>query len=83
MTKVLARVNDPILATVWRDLLVSAGIRAEVTGRAMNSIYGFVPTLGDVELLVADDDYDEARRLLADIQAGRVVDDPEEPADRG
>jgi len=77
MTRVLARVNDPILATVWRDLLVSAGIRAEVTGRAMNSIYGFVPVIADVELIVADEDYDEAARLLADIKAGRVVDDPE------
>ena len=80
MTRVLARLNDPILATVWRDLLVSAGIRAEVTGQAMNNIYGYVPTLGDVELIVADDDYDEARRLLADIQAGRAVDDPDEPS---
>jgi len=79
MSRVLARMNDPILATVWRDLLVSAGIRAEVTGRAMNSIYGFVPTLGDVELIVADEDYDEAGRLLADIRAGRAVDDPEGP----
>ncbi len=81
MTKVLARVSDPILATVWRDLLVSAGIRTELTGRAMNSVYGFVPVIGDVELIVADEDYEEAGRLLADIQAGRVVDDPETPGE--
>lgn len=81
MTRVLARLNDPILATVWRDLLVSGGIRAEVTGRAVNNLYGFVPVIGDVELIVADEDYDEAARLLADIKAGRVIDDPETPAD--
>jgi hypothetical protein len=77
MTRVLARVRDPILATVWRDLLVSAGVRAEVTGRAMNDLYG----IGAVELIVADEDYDEAERLLADIRAGRSVDDPETPGD--
>jgi len=77
MTRVLARVGDPILATVWRDLLVSAGLRAEVTGRALNDLYG----IGGVELIVADEDYDEAERLLADIRAGRDVDDPEQPGE--
>jgi hypothetical protein len=32
VSKVLARLTGPILATVWRDLLVSADIPAEVTG---------------------------------------------------
>jgi hypothetical protein len=77
MTRVLARVGDPILAAVWRDLLVSAGLRAEVTGRALNDLYG----VGGVELIVADEDYDEAERLLADIRAGRAVDDPEQPGE--
>jgi hypothetical protein len=79
VTRVLARLTDPILATVWRDLLVSAGIPAEVTGRAMNAVYAYIPSMGDVELIVRDEDYDEARRLLADVQAGAAVDDPDSP----
>jgi hypothetical protein len=79
VTKVLARTTDPILATVWRDLLVSAGVPAEVTGRAMNAVYADIPSLGTVEVIVRDEDYDEARLLLADVQAGAAIDDPESP----
>jgi len=76
MTRVLARLHDPVLATVWRDLLVSAGIPAEVTGRNMNAVYGGLPA---VTLIVRDEDYDEARRLIADVEAGEAIDDPESP----
>ena len=79
MTRVLATLTDPILATVWRDLLVSAGIPAEVTGQAMSGVYAHIPVLGSVEIIVRDEDYDEARRLLADVQAGAAIDDPDAP----
>ncbi len=79
MTRVVATLTDPILATVWRDLLVSAGIPAEVMGRAMNAVYAYIPSMGAVTIIVRDEDYDEARLLLADVQAGAAIDDPDAP----
>ena len=79
MSRVVASLVDPILATIWRDLLVSAGIPAEITGRAMNSVYAYIPSMGAITIVVRDEDYDEARRLLADLQAEAVVDDPDSP----
>jgi hypothetical protein len=79
VTRVLATLPDPILATVWRDLLVSAGIPAEVTGRAMNAVYAHIPAISAVQIIVRDEDYDEARRLLAEMQADAAIDEPDEP----
>lgn len=79
MSRVVASLVDPILATIWRDLLVSAGIPAEITGRAMNSVYAYIPSMGAITIVVRDEDYDEARRLLADLQTDAVVDDPDSP----
>ena len=79
MSKVVANLVDPILATIWRDLLVSAGIPAELTGLAMHSVYAYIPSMGAITIVVRDEDYDEARRLLADLQADAAVNDPDSP----
>ena len=79
MSRAVANLVDPVLATIWRDLLVSAGIPAELTGGAMNSVYAHIPTMGAITIVVRDEDYDEARRLLAALQADDAVDDPDSP----
>jgi hypothetical protein len=35
--------------------------------------------MGAITIIVRDEDYDEARRLLADLQADAAGDDPESP----
>jgi hypothetical protein len=77
VSKVVASLVDPVLATIWRDLLMSAGIPAELTGRAMSAVYAYIPSMGAITIIVRDEDYDEARRLLADLQADAAVDDPD------
>jgi hypothetical protein len=78
MTRIVASTTEPLLAMMWRDLLESAGIPAQVAGAA-SSVYPGLPQLGAAEVIVRDEDYDEARRLLDEAQAG-TSDTPHEPS---
>jgi hypothetical protein len=68
--KELLRSADPVRMSFLEALLAEAGIEALVLDRNMNATWGnaFPP-----RLMVDDDDYAQARRLL--IQAGEMTDD--------
>ena len=63
MTRIIAQTPDPVLAALWLGVLQRAGIPAYLADQHMNAVYpGGV--LGGISLVVKDEDYDEARRLL-------------------
>lgn len=68
--KELLRSADPVRMSFLEALLAEAGIEALVLDRNMNATWGnaFPP-----RLMVDDDDYAQARRLL--IQVGEMTDD--------
>jgi hypothetical protein len=58
--------HDEIEADLIKDFLRSCGIECVVQGRMVPSIYpGFVGDLGKREILVLEDDAEDARELLA------------------
>jgi hypothetical protein len=68
--KELLRSADPVRVSFLEAVLAEAGIEVLVLDRNMNATWGAAfPT----RLMVADDDYAQARRLL--IQAGEMIAD--------
>ena len=61
----IATFGDPTSAHVARLKLESAGIRCFVVDENMGVLYGAVTT-GGVKLQIAESDYREAERVLAD-----------------
>jgi len=61
MSRTVAATRDPVLAALWRGLLERAGIPAFLADQQVNALYGGVL---NIEVVVRDEDYDEARRLL-------------------
>jgi hypothetical protein len=61
----LLRSNDPVLMSFAKSLLVDAGIEHNVTDSHMSVIEGSIGALPS-RILVSDDEYDTAHRLLAD-----------------
>ncbi len=68
--KELLRSADPVRMSFLEALLAEAGIEAMVLDRNMNATWGdaFPP-----RLMVGDDDYAQARRLL--VEAGEIADE--------
>lgn len=77
-TRVLAEELDLTTATSLRELLESGGIAAELVGGHETTFPG-TPQMGGYGIMVAATDYDEARRLVDQLEheAGR-----EPPQDR-
>jgi len=67
----LLRSNDPVLLSFATSLLLDSGIEHTIADSHMSVIEGSIGALPS-RLLVADDRYDDAQRLLAD--AGVPVD---------
>ncbi len=61
----LLRTNDPVLISFATSVLLDAGIEHSVADSHMSVIEGSLGILPS-RLLVADDRYGDARRLLAD-----------------
>lgn len=59
------------------DLLISAGIAAQVVGAGLLGAAGELPAIGTVRVLVDEGDIDAARALIADWQAGEIPDEEE------
>ena len=65
----ILRINDPVLLSFVEALLSDAGIACLVADRNMSVLEGSLGVLPR-RLLVAADDAEEARRLLADAGIG-------------
>lgn len=61
----LLRSNDPVLVSFAESLLIDVGIEHTVVDAHMSVIEGSIGALPR-RILVAEEHYDEARRLLAD-----------------
>ena len=70
--------SGEIQAQQVRSFLAAAGISSELQGEALRKTHGLtIDGLGKVEIVVAADDEDRARALLASAEAGefRLDDD--------
>ena len=64
--------------TQVRSFLSAHGIPTSTRGEALRKTHGFtLDGLGQVEVLVAPEQADEARRLLADVERGEYALDDE------
>ncbi len=69
-------------AEILRSLLESRGIEARLSHEALTTIYGFgVGPLAEVEIMVPTDQANEARQILEDYYANRIVDDDAEESE--
>jgi hypothetical protein len=72
-TKVVADELDLVTAASLKDLLESSGISAEVIGARASAFPG-MPQMGGYGILVPAESYDEARRLVDELE--REVGEP-------
>ena len=71
-----ARTTNVVVASMWREILVANGIRAELGGTALTtSVYAMMPMLSQIDVLVFEEDLDRARELIdeAESEAGSVA----------
>lgn len=70
--------HDELDADLVKQLLHSCGIECVVHGRMASGVYpGFIGDLGKREVLVLEDDAEDARELLANWQSGSSGDTDE------
>lgn len=80
-TVIVETTSGMIEAEIIRGLLESRGLTVQLFQESAGKIYGLgVGRLGQVDLVVPRDQADEARQIVADYHAGRLIDD-EEPID--
>ena len=66
--------NGELQAQQVRAFLEAAGIPSLIRGEALRNTHGFTLNgLGTVDILVADEDLEEARTLLASVEAGAFL----------
>ena len=68
----LLKTNDPVLISYVEALLRDAGIAAAVLDRNMSVIEGSLGILPR-RVLVADDDWNQARRVLREADLGEAL----------
>jgi hypothetical protein len=80
-TVIVETTSGMIEAEIIRGLLESRGLTVQLFQESAAKIYGLgVGRLGRVDLVVPCDQENEARQIVADYHAGRLIDD-EEPTD--
>lgn len=53
------------------DMLELNGIRTETQGEALEMALGEIPLLGIIRVLVQDEDYENAEKVISDFHASR------------
>jgi hypothetical protein len=77
-TMIVETTSGMIEAEIIRGLLESRGLTVQLFQESAGKIYGLgVGRLGRVDLMVPLDQADEARQIVADYHAGRLIDDEE------
>ncbi len=65
-----ARTTNVVVASMWREILVANGIRAEVGGTAAaTSVYAMMPMLSQIDVFVFEEDADRARELISQAES--------------
>jgi hypothetical protein len=76
---VVGMTSGVLEAEILRSLLKSREIDAHLSHEALTTIYGFgIGPLAEVEILVPVDQANEARQILEDYYADRLVEDDAE-----
>jgi hypothetical protein len=71
-----ARTTNVVVASVWREILVANGIRAEVGGTAAaTSVYSMMPMLSQIDVFVFEEDADRARELIDEAEREAASED--------
>ena len=81
-TPIVATAPDITLATIWRDLLVSAGIEAKIMGSGLEMVFPGASQMGVFHIIVAEDDFARARALLDEAEAAAAGADETEERER-
>jgi hypothetical protein len=77
-TVIVETTSGMIEAEIIRGLLESRGLSVLLFQESAGKVYGLgVGRLGRVDLMVPLDQADEARQIVADYHAGRLIDDEE------
>ena len=65
-----ARTTNVVVASMWREILVANGIRAELGGTAAaTSVYSMMPMLSQIDVFVFEEDADRARELIDEAES--------------
>ena len=71
--KIVYRADDPIMGNLICGMLESQGIQAEVRGEYLSGAFGELPVLGQVLVVVDDQDEAQAEAVLAQFDAGAIA----------
>ena len=74
---VVATAHDVVLANTIKGMLESFDIEAVLSGSGLESVYPGT-ALAEISVLVREIDLPRAREVLAEAEAGLLVDDDEE-----
>jgi hypothetical protein len=76
---VVGTASGVLEAEIQRSLLKSRGIEARLSHEALTTIYGFgIGPLAEVEILVPVEMANDARQILDDYHANRLIENDEE-----
>ena len=76
---VVGTTSGVLEAEIIRSLLLSREIEVHLSHEALTTIYGFgIGPLAEVEILVSIDQASEARQILEDYYADRLIEDDSE-----
>lgn len=76
----VARTTNVVVASMWREILIANGIRAEVGGTAAaTSVYAMMPMLSQIDVFVFEEDADRARVLIHEAEIEAALEDAGQP----
>ena len=77
--KIIFKANDILEAHIVAGMLQSYGIEAHVGGHYLQGAAGDVAPLGIANILVQDDDIEQAERIVSQYQNGETSSEPDDP----
>lgn len=77
--KIVFKANDILEAHIVAGMLQSYGIEAHVGGHYLQGAAGDVAPLGIANILVQDEDIEQAEHIIAQYQNGETSSEPDDP----